>query len=273
MIFLCRERFAKLERDAEKTRQDYRDAMATAATWKDDTPALIKGIKSLFGESNENPHTEIVKASLNLYQTTSKKADETYQARAEANQKLLDTVKKLGNLEIDHTNHQEVLKVIEEGLVAFGQLKKSWSELQIFFRTMSLLIKSSMGGPMKLFVEQSKELKEYRDEGIELSNFHKELINEPMHQAVNVSSLVHHLSGAYGAISKKHLMPMVANLGTLISLDKDKHASQIREEMNNINQKALHVSERISEIIEERREAHERQSHREREELAALTME
>ena len=54
-------------------------------------------------------------------------------------------------------------------------------------------------------------------------------------------------------------MPLVASLGSLIGLDKDKDKDKIRREMDDIGRKSLDTSSHIGRIISDRRDKYQEQ--------------
>ncbi len=55
---------------------------------------------------------------------------------------------------------------------------------------MSTLINTSLGPPLKMFVEYAGQTSKNRQKGLEASDFGKELVYQPAYQAVKVAYLV-----------------------------------------------------------------------------------
>jgi hypothetical protein len=72
---------------------------------------------------------------------------------------------------------------------------------------------------------------------------------------LQVAFLVHYLSSSYNSISRDHLMPLVAKLGTLIAYDGDKDKDRIADEKMKLTHDCQEIQEIIADTLRSNNEA------------------
>ena len=144
-----------------------------------------RGKKSLVDHGLEQAHMklEVTRAQL---QSTQDQADKAMEKQLEVNRRLQESMMQIAKFEAEGKTHAEVMEVLQQGLKAFGQLKEQWTKLLLFFHSMSNLIETSLGPPLKEFVEHANMIKSEKQEGFEPSEFCRELIYQPAKEAVKV---------------------------------------------------------------------------------------
>ena len=140
---------------------------------------------SILGTRLKQAHTnlEVTKAQL---QSTQEQADEALEKQLEVNRRLQENLMQLAKFTAEGKTHGEIMEVLQQGLKAFGQLKQQWTKLLLFFQSMSNLINTSLGPPLKGFVEHANLINNDLQEGFEPSEFCRELIYQPAKEAVKV---------------------------------------------------------------------------------------
>jgi chromosome segregation ATPase len=220
--------------------------------------------------SKKNPYQDEVVKSLEQLSQAQQRADEAFNTKREINQEHLEVVQALAGLQMDLANHEEILTVIRQALVAFGDLQEKWNELLQFFTAIATLIDLALSKPMLSFCEEVKQMRENKLDGHEITNFHKEMLSDPLMESTKVASLVYYLSSTYCTISQEYLMPMVGSLGKLIAMDKDSQKEAIAEARNDLLEKASLTHRYINEVVARNRESYTKQLDKKKDELENL---
>jgi hypothetical protein len=100
--------------------------------------------------------------------------------------RLQENLMRMTTFEAEGKTHGQIMEILQEGLEAFGQLKEQWNKLLMFFQAMTNLINTSLGPPLKGFVEHAGKVGQERQDGFEPSEFCRELVYQPAKEAVKV---------------------------------------------------------------------------------------
>ena len=181
-------------------------------------------------------------------QKSSEERLEKAQEKAMASQRAkMEIEKKLSQYNLQTTELPELLKVIGDGLRAMGELKQEWSKLLQFFTAIANIIATAMGPAMKSFEDYARQTGDNRlkrGDAFQPSDLIKQQIYEITKEAGKRAFVVHRISGCYSAISKQHMMPLVAKLNSMIALDKatDGHKiEQCRRELEGASKSARYA--------------------------------
>ena len=144
----------------------------------------------------------------------------------------IDIENKLYKFDLQSKELPQLLNAIGEGLKVMGELKQEWSNLLRFFTSIANIIETAMGPPMRSFVDFSERTSMNRvQQGSTFtpSDMIKQQIYEIAKEAGKRAFVVNRISGCYSSISKDHLMPLVAQLGSMIALDKETDRGKIEK--------------------------------------------
>ena len=163
----------------------------------------------------------------------------------------LDIEHKLEEYNLQTTELPQVLKMITQGLQAMAELKQEWSKMLEFFTRISNIIETATGPAMKSFEEWTQKTGENRvNRGNEFrpSAMVKQQIWEITKEAGKTAFVVNRIAGCYSLISRQHLMPLVAQLNSMIAMDKEKDSSEIEEKRRALHTASVSAREMIEEM-------------------------
>ena len=163
----------------------------------------------------------------------------------------LDIEHKLEEYNLQTTELPQVLKMITQGLQAMAELKQEWSKMLEFFTRISNIIETATGPAMKSFEEWTQKTGENRvNQGNEFrpSAMVKQQIWEITKEAGKTAFVVNRIAGCYSLISRQHLMPLVAQLNSMIAMDKEKDSSEIEEKRRALHTASVSAREMIEEM-------------------------
>ena len=150
----------------------------------------------------------------------------------ESQRSKIDIENKLYKIDLQSKELPQLLNAIGEGLKVMGELKQEWSNLLRFFTSIANIIETAMGPPMRSFVDFSERTSMNRVQPgshFTPSDMIKQQIYEIAKEAGKRAFVVNRISGCYSSISKKHLMPLVSQLGSMIALDKETDGRKITQ--------------------------------------------
>ena len=173
---------------------------------------------------------------------------ESQKRQMESQRELQKSMRELKEFEQVKANSEEILVVIHRGLKAFATLRQQWSQLILFFQSISNLIKCSLSPKLNNFVESADEMSKMS----KITKLSKEIVYQSAFQSVKVGYVVNHLASCYLSISRDHLMPLVLQLFQLIILDKDSDKTKIKEKKITLEEGADKAHEAIIDIIQRR---------------------
>eukprot|EP00092_Neocalanus_flemingeri_P022121 GFUD01023997.1.p1 GENE.GFUD01023997.1~~GFUD01023997.1.p1 ORF type:complete len:725 (+),score=235.41 GFUD01023997.1:49-2223(+) len=148
----------------------------------------------------------------------------------------------------------QLLKVIEEGLVAMGEMKQEWSKLLRFFTSIATIIDAATGPAIKSFedyVSKTGEKRLKRGDEFEPSDMIRQQIYGITKEAGKQAFVVNRIAGCYSTISRQHLMPLVAKLNSMIVLDKERDGTKINEHKMALREASAKARYAIDEITQE----------------------
>jgi hypothetical protein len=153
------------------------DAKTKSSLFPTPSPAMIKAAKqSLSDASSKLSETFAREMQLKLEMTkeqlrsTEKRADELKEKQLQMTRDLHKTLSDLATFKETSATQDEVLEQIGKGLVAFGQLKKQWTDLLMFFDGMATLVNTTLGPRIQQFVAVAEKAEIRKQEGKTLSN-------------------------------------------------------------------------------------------------------
>jgi len=156
-------------------------------------PGMLEQAKSMFGGGKKSlVENGLQQAHLKLEVTraqlksTQEEADRALERQLEVNKRLQEKLMQIAKFEAEGKTHAEIMEVLQQGLKAFGELKEQWTKLLLFFQSMSNLINTSLGPPLKGFIDHANMINSERQQGFEPSEFCRELIYQPAKEAVKV---------------------------------------------------------------------------------------
>jgi hypothetical protein len=102
--------------------------------------------------------------------STEKRADELKERQLKNTRELHQTLSDLAKFRETKATQDQVLMQIGKGLVAFGQLKKQWTDLLQFFDGMATLVNTTLGPRLQQFVDVAEAAEKRRQKGNVLTN-------------------------------------------------------------------------------------------------------
>ena len=183
--------------------------------------------------------TKIAQEQLDMAQ---KRADDAYVRDMKLNEELMEEIRKLAEFNAVEATTTEVIGVLQQGLQALLKLKERWMEMTLFFQGISNIINVSMGPPLKFLVEDSKRGQK------RMTPLLKKIIYGHAYEASKMSFLVNSLSSSYLKLSKEFFMPLVSQMGVLMTLT-DKR--QIERKKVDLQNQATNMQEQLRKTLQE----------------------
>jgi hypothetical protein len=153
------------------------DAKSKSSHFPIPSPAMIKSIKDAIpkGKSNlSESYAKEMQLKLELtkeqLRSTEKRADELKERQLKNTRELHQTLSDLARFRETKATQDQVLMQIGKGLVAFGQLKKQWTDLLQFFDGMATLVNTTLGPRLQQFVDVAEAAEKRRQKGNVLTN-------------------------------------------------------------------------------------------------------
>ena len=203
--------------------------------------------------SLKNAHLK-VECSREQLRSSEERLENALKKFRETQKAKLDTERKMEEYNLQTTELPQVLKMITEGLQKMGELKQEWSKLLEFFTRISNTIETATGPAMKSFEDWTRKTGENRlkrGDNFKPSDMVKQQIWEITKEAGKTAFVVNRIAGCYSTISRKHLMPLVARLNSMIAMDRDKDAAKIEEEKRALQAASVSARQIIDEITME----------------------
>jgi len=157
------ENIVKLREDLTKIEEkctELGDAKTQAAHFQTPSPTMIKAAQQCTKLGNCNLSERFardmqLKLELTKEQlrSTEKRAEELLEKKLEMTRELHKTLSDLSTFKETNATRDQVLEKIGKGLVAFGQLKKQWTDLLMFFDGLATLVNTSLGPRLQQFVD------------------------------------------------------------------------------------------------------------------------
>ena len=199
--------------------------------------------------------TKIAQEQLDMAQ---KRADEAFVRDMKLNEELTEEIRKLAEFNAVEATTTEVIDVLQQGLKALQKLKERWMEMTMFFQGISNIINVSMGPHLKHLVEDSKTGQK------RMTPLLKKMIYGHAYEASKMSFLVNSLSSSYLKLSTEFFMPLVAQMGVLMTLTDEK---EIERKKIDVQIQATNMQEQIRQTLQEDQDKFELKSRQRRKEL------
>jgi hypothetical protein len=150
------------------------DAKSKSSHFPIPSPAMIKSIipkgKSNLSESYAKEMQLKLELTKEQLRSTEKRADELKERQLKNARELHQTLSDLAKFRETKATQDQVLMQIGKGLVAFGQLKKQWTDLLQFFDGMATLVNTTLGPRLQQFVDVAEAAEKRRQKGNVLTN-------------------------------------------------------------------------------------------------------
>lgn len=234
----------------------YGDAKTKDSLFKCPSPSLLKaargisdkvsGSKSNLSESYIKEMHLKIELTKEQLRSTEKRAEELLERQLNMTRELHATLSNLSKFKEEKATQDEVLQQIGKGLVAFGQLKRQWTDLLHFFDGMANLVNTTIGPRLEQFVDVALTAEKQRQKSRALTNLMRQRLFAPAFEASKVAFIVEHLSNTYWMISDRHLMPIVTSFGEMIAMSND---NEIEAKQRQIEMQSRDTVEQIQELI------------------------
>ena len=153
------------------------DAKTKSSLFPIPSPALLESAKQAMfkGKSNlSEAYAKEMQLKLELtkeqMRSTEKIADELKDRQLKNTRELHITLSELSRFRETVATQDEILEQIGKGLVAFGKLKKQWTDLLQFFDGMTTLVNTTLGPRLQEFVDMAKVAEKSQQKGNSLTN-------------------------------------------------------------------------------------------------------
>ena len=153
------------------------DAKTKSSLFPIPSPALLESAKQAMfkGKSNlSEAYAKEMQLKLELtkeqMRSTEKRADELKDRQLKNTRELHITLSELSRFRETVATQDEILEQIGKGLVAFGKLKKQWTDLLQFFDGMTTLVNTTLGPRLQQFVDGAKVAEKSQQKGNILTN-------------------------------------------------------------------------------------------------------
>jgi len=174
------ENVINLHEDLEKIKlkcTELGDAKTKSPLFQAPSPAMIKAAQQSMTQGNSKLSEtfaremqlkmELTKEQL---RSTEKRAEELLEKKLKTTRDLRKTLSDLAKFKETNATQDQVLEQIGKGLVAFGQLKKQWTDLLMFFDGMATLVNTTLGPRLEQFVDVAKVAEKSGKNGKMLNN-------------------------------------------------------------------------------------------------------
>ena len=222
-------------------------------------PGMLDKLKQTFTDSTKaqtltenalkTAHLK-VECSKEQLRSSEKRLDEIRAKAQENRKKKMEIENQLAEYNLQTESLPELLNMIQDGLKAMGELKEEWSKMLRFFTHISTFIGTALGPPMKQFVQYSETARGDRiqDQDFTMSEVIQQQIFDFAKEAGKQAFVVNRISLCYTDISKKHLMPLVARLNTMLAMDKVADKNKIAQEKGKLQKASKDAREAIEEL-------------------------
>ena len=191
--------------------------------------------------------TKIAEAQLERAQ---ERADKAFEQDAKVHEELMKEIQKLAHFKAEEATTTEVIDILRQGLASLANLKQQWLSLALFFKGLGNLIQHSMGVPLKNLVEDMQKGGNGR-----MTTHLKESIYGHAYDASKMTFLVNSLSSTYLKLSQGYFMPMVSELGILMTLFEQ---SQVALKKAELQQKAERLQGELERTLKQEKDDFER---------------
>ena len=151
------------------------DAKTRSSHYPIPSPALLESAKQAMSKGNlSGAYAKEMQLKLELtreqMRSTEKRADELKDRQLKNTRELQITLSELSRFRETAATQDEILEQIGKGLVAFGKLKKQWTDLLQFFDGMTTLVNTTLGPRLQQFVDGAKVAEKSQQKGNILTN-------------------------------------------------------------------------------------------------------
>ena len=159
-------------------------------------------------------------------------------------EKISAAIVELASTNVQKHDFEGIKELLRDGIKQIAELEKRWKLLEIFFTEVANGVEAKLNGTVKKFVQITDTPEIER-----LSKFRKKKMMELAFAVYSSCNGVNSIATSYLKISTEFLMPSIVEMGTVLALDSEQDAEEIKQKTVSIQLKCKETVEYINEVV------------------------
>ena len=168
-------------------------------------------------------------------------------------QNLSGILGEMAKLEVEKLDIEQILGILQRGLVALSSMRTQWGKMVYFFQTITNIIDCSINVSLKKIVDISETARKSTLAGYGVSDLKRDMLYQEAIQISELAGFVTLVAESYSEMSAQHIMPKLDGLPKLLSFDPQTDDTAIKRMQLKLHTECTDAQKLITDLIEKKK--------------------